>query len=113
MNKIISANYRDRRSSVKWLVRDESQDPTKAEQCKAIIAKNVKFESSNSYENGFGCSMIANAQSAETSEDGLIIPENSIILTFDGMNFVDADEKAIRQVKELYLFEDGRMLAVV
>jgi len=62
---IVSANYRDRRSSNPWLIREESQHPSEAVECKAVIATDVAFCPSSSFEEGFGCSTVAFCDTAE------------------------------------------------
>lgn len=50
--KIISANYRNRDSEKKWLVRDESQTPEEAVEASTVQAKGVRFCRSGAAEQG-------------------------------------------------------------
>lgn len=64
---VVSANYVDRKSPVKWLVREDSTPSAMAEPTSAVIARDVTFGPSNEYENGWGCSIVANAKSIPSS----------------------------------------------
>ena len=106
--KVISANYRDRTSPYKWLVRDQDQDPKQAVAFKTVKAKGVTFEGSNSYESGFGCQMVAVAESVEVGG-----AENAPVrIKFNGSGFVYEGDY-LEKVKELELSEDGSMVAVL
>lgn len=70
--KIISANYRDRESPFRWLVRDEGQPAAEAVPCKSVEAVGVQFVEtwrkdlpfSLEEESGFNCSVVAVAEDA-------------------------------------------------
>lgn len=108
---IISANYRDRSSAYKWLVRRSDQSPQEAKAFKSVRAKGVIFCPSTAYESGFGCSVVAFADEVVTEG-----PEHTITLKFTGPdggnNFVDGDGKVHEEVAELYLGEHGEITAV-
>lgn len=47
MSYVISANYRDRTSPNKWLVRKQDEPVEKAKAYKKVLAQDVKFETSS------------------------------------------------------------------
>ncbi len=61
---IVSANYRDRKSDLKWLIREEGQHPDQAKEVSSITATGVKFEHSSHQERGFGCTVVAVCETA-------------------------------------------------
>ncbi len=91
---VVSANYRNRKSEYKWLVRRYDESIDKAIPCKRVKCSNVKFEPSNKDEEGFGCHLVAVCESvsieyAQTDND---LPTDHIrlahlpyvVLAFDG-----------------------------
>jgi hypothetical protein len=108
---IISANYRDRSSPYKWLVRRSDQQPQEAVAYKTVRAKGVIFCPSTAYESGFGCSVVAFAHEVVTEG-----PEHTIKLKFTGPSggnlFVDETGKAHEEVAELFLGNEGEITAV-
>lgn len=113
MKYVISANYRDRNSVNKWLVRRSSQHPDEAVERSTVHAKGVIFCPSTEFETGFGCTVVAYAE--EVMDEGSA-PENAIDLRFTGMldgnNFVDASGKVHEQLAELHLGADGKIKGV-
>lgn len=59
MKYIIAANYLDRTSPLKWLVRREDQTSQEAIACLTVKANNVTFEESSGPERALGCVSIA------------------------------------------------------
>lgn len=59
MKYIIAANYLDRASPLKWLVRREDQTPQEALACVTVKANNVTFEQASGPERALGCVSIA------------------------------------------------------
>ena len=109
MSYIVSANYRDRQSPFKWLVRDAKDYPKKAVAYKSVRATGVTFGPSDKYESGFGCSTVATAETVETSG-----PEKKETrLTFEGRNFYTEGGKEVKAVDVLDLREDGKMFATL
>lgn len=113
MRFVISANYRDRDSVNKWLVRLSSEHPDKAVERSTVHAKGVIFCPSTEFETGFGCSVVAYAE--EVMDEGSV-PENAIDLRFTGHlgnnDFVDASGKVHEQLAELHLGADGKIKGV-
>lgn len=116
MTQVISANYRDRTSPYKWLVRDEDQEPEQATACKQVlVAGQVRFERSGK-EMGFGCSVVAT-----TSADVLMVepepPEGAEKfqeLKFDSYHdFEDLEGRVVKRVDELNLLQDGKIMAIL
>lgn len=67
--KIVSANYRNRNSEMRWLVRDEGAPLDSAVEYKGLKAKGVVFYKSTTEERGFGCSIVARCKSVEVIGD--------------------------------------------
>jgi len=63
---IVSANYRDRTSKFRWLVRKDSDPVEAAIPCVRVVASGVVFRPSNRIEEGFGCKMVAHCDSVST-----------------------------------------------
>jgi len=108
---VISANYRDRDSDYRWLVRRSAQRPEDAKAFKTVRAKGVIFCPSTDYERGFGCTIVIYAHEVETEGE----EPTKIKLRFRGPgynDFVDETGKVHEQVAELFLGADGTMEAV-
>jgi hypothetical protein len=108
--KIVSANYHDRNSDHRWLIRDADQDPEQAVAVKSVIATDVAFCQSTSYEAGFGCSIVAQCQTAEEAENPEQIGER---LRFDFDAFYTKDRVRVPTCHQLLLKEDGSMWAII
>lgn len=108
MNYVISANYRDRSSPNKWLVRLANEHPSKAVERSTVHAKGVTFGVSSDYEDGFGCSAVAYA---EELMDEAVVPEGTINLRFDTFHneFVDEFEKSYENLIEIHLNAHGKI----
>ncbi len=128
MVKIVSANYRNRASEFRWLLRDENQHPSKAVEYKQIDAIGVAFCPSTDFEDGFGCSTVAYCLEATgTNQVSPPAPDDSVRLSFarfggffyetpkDGQQVdeFDDDLEAVPAVKTLRLNSDGSMYAVL
>lgn len=106
---IVSANYRDRKSAYKWLIRRIDQPLSLAIAYKKVAAKGVRFESSGK-EEGFGCSVVACCDAA-IGEDREPV---EIMLRFNGSSFVNREtNNIVTSVAELILYETGDMRAMV
>lgn len=68
MKYTISANYLDRSSPFRWLVRREDQTPQEAIACKRVVAVNVSFKSASHVESALGCSEVAVTETEPTME---------------------------------------------
>jgi hypothetical protein len=112
MAKIISANYRNRKSEYKWLVRDEMDPVHDAIAYKSVTANGVAFRQADQ-EIGFGCSMVAIAREATgTDAERAPIKLKTIGLKFVVASFV-SDGQTITEVNTLTLGADGSMIATV
>jgi hypothetical protein len=108
---IISANYRDRSSQYRWLVRRMDQSPQEAVAYETVHAKGIIFCPSTAYETGFGCSVVAYAHEVTTSG-----PEKTVKLRFAGPEgnnkFVDEEGVAHEELAEMTLGADGSIVGV-
>ncbi|HEY2252488.1 MAG TPA: hypothetical protein VGH74_15550 [Planctomycetaceae bacterium] len=107
---IVSSNYRDRSSPYRWLVRRASESPTAARAFKSVKATDVVFQRSSSYEQGFGCEIIATAEhvDCEGPEEAAAV----VSLRFELDRFLDSQGRIVEAAAELHLHEDGEMTAV-
>lgn len=95
---VVSANYRDRASEYKWLVRRIDEPIEKAVACQVVYCSGVIFGDSNKAEKGFDCNRVAFCENVqvkypETDHD---LPTKSLQITvpdttynsykFDGYN---------------------------
>lgn len=110
---VISANYRNRDSANKWLVRRSDEVPEMAVERSTVHAKGVIFCPSTDYEAGFGCTVVAYAH--EVMEEGSA-PENAVSLRFTGPrgdnDFVDESGKSYPELAELHLGANGEIKGV-
>lgn len=121
MKYVVSANYRDRASENKWLVRRADEHPDKAVPCKEVRLKDVRFRDSNEYEEGFGCKLVAFCEDVSVSGAAvdhdlptgeLAHPDGKqVTLKFKdyymAMIDEDADEIAIRNLPSCELNAEG------
>lgn len=110
MAYVISANYRDRSSKYRWLIRELGQDPSAALACKSVKAKGVRFADSDKIEEGFGCKIVAIAEEAEGYDFEPLEPVG-MPLRFDGAYFRDPEDKKVESCENLDLSESGAILA--
>ncbi len=119
---IVSANYRDRSSPLKWLVRREDQHMGDARPCNKVYAKGVKFVKSSEAEEGFGCKKVAVCDEVQYSYDDaeVLRPAATVPLHYYIGFMIDFFWSArklpsaeITSVQELYLGADGKMEAVL
>jgi hypothetical protein len=124
MSYIISANYRNRNSEYKWLVRREDEDIEKAIELKTVTATGVVFQSSNQRENGYGCGRVARATDVdywyegnggvyEEEERSPEITDEHVNLHFNGYDFVTEAKQFRNVLEELVLLPDGKMKALI
>jgi len=115
---IVSANYRDRTSKFRWLVRKDSDPVEAAIPCVRVIATGVVFRPSNRIEEGFGCKIVAHCDSVNTSPE---IPDFNRLqaqwaytatpLSFDGDHFTVPH--TVTKVEAVELCRDGSMFVSV
>ena len=111
---IVSANYRDRKSSKHWLVRDEKDQPKTATAFNSVVATNINFTTSDAYESGFGCAIVAKAETAVGSDAvGDAKSENEVSLRFCGHWFETTSGDKVKSCAQLRLNSDGSMYAVL
>lgn len=110
--KIVSANYRDRKSPYRWLIRQEDQPVESARAFKSVKARGVKIISSNAIEEGFGCRIVAKCQAADGFDPE---PDAPVVKTlrFDHDAFKDDRGRRVDEMLELDLGEDGSIKATV
>lgn len=108
MKFIVSANYRDRHSEFKWLIRTEEQAPSEAIAFKRVEASGVEFITSGEYERGFGCAIVARCDFARGYEQEAPKGER---ITFHWNEFQDNDGNRVKRVAKLDLTPDGGMYA--
>lgn len=77
---IVSANYRDRDSEYRWLVRREDEPIENAVACKLVSATGIEFTRSGD-ESGFGCALIAVCENVS-----ITAPEKPSELPHDALN---------------------------
>lgn len=105
---VVSANYRDRQSELRWLVRREDKPVDSAVAVKSLVARDVQFTKSNEDESGFGCKLVAMATSVEL----LAEKDGGEKLTWDGSWFRDAAGKVVKEVAELVLSASGEVRSI-
>jgi hypothetical protein len=113
--KVVSANYKDRTSSRRWLIRDENQPIDAAKAFKMVKATNVTFEPSNADERGFGCARVAFCETAEGFDKSQGFNKEELTeIVFGGYDFYESKtDKVVEKVAELYLAPNGKMYAQV
>lgn len=116
---VVSANYRNRNSNFKWLVRRIDEPIQDAVACKDVQCVGATFTDSNEDEQGFGCSRVAICENVcigypETTTD---LPSAAIAnnhdystcnrYTFDGLNLCRT--VPVQSVERINLHYDGTM----
>jgi len=112
---IVSANYFDRTSPQRWLLRPDQDTPSELNAVYHVLAHNVHFGNSSAMEEGFGCRVVANCESANSYSNE--IPDGEFELKFNGHDrfykAVGSLRKYLNEVKTLRLTKDGKMFATV
>lgn len=117
MRFVVSANYRDRFSPQRWLIRQEDQSPAEAVPFTSAACRGVTFSRSELKEElGFDCRMVAVAEEAVGMNEG--DPESlSTVLQFDGWyDFFDVatrDRVTQRELNQLNLHSNGQITAIL
>lgn len=114
---IVTANYRDRKSPTRWIMREESQDPATIEPAKALVATNVNFDfaKSGTHEARVGCITVATCEKAEVVDgefDFAGQQDKLVPLTYGWGAFCDPQNKTVNSCEKLFLAADGKMLAL-
>jgi|GEM_PF-1287252 len=110
--RIVSANFNNRRSPQRWLIRDHNQSPEQAVAVVGVIAYNIAFCPSTTYEAGFGCSTVAFCERAE-GMDNPVVPAGAVRLKFRGFSFYGPDDEEVPACKTLVLMPDGAMYGLL
>jgi len=105
---IISANYNDRNSPQKWLVRDENGGREDTVPSKQLVGYDVTFQRSSSWEEKLGCSRVARAKSYSVDAD---VDEDRVReMYFTCGNFYDRKtDVPVDRCSVLMLEPDGKM----
>lgn len=118
---VLSPNYKNRASDIKWLARPEDQNPRETGALiptKAMIGENVRFAFSGQYESGFGCGLVAKAQSYKAFPK-IDVPATAVKLHFNGSWFVRDEDRfksgsysdRVRGADRVYFAADGGVYA--
>lgn len=114
MSYVVSANYRDRSSAYRWLVRKADEPIGKAVAYKTIKATGVTFGGSNGDEQGFGCRVVAFAESVEA---GGREPGPKIEIVFNGHYDFENRSTGARVTKKTFasleLTETGKIFGEI
>lgn len=108
---IVSANYRDRSSPYRWLIREDHEPPEAARACRTVTLENARFGKSDQYEEGFGCRVVARAEKALGRDFEITVNR----LHFDGtQDFLDESGQRVtdRRFRTMLLAADGQIQAV-
>lgn len=109
-NYIVSANYRDRSSKYKYLVRESGQRPEAAIAVLAIVCIGVRFCPSSDFESGFGCNTIAECQDVEYKASDVEPQVDEFEVKFAGRDFTNRDTgDVVDTLDELVLSPSGKM----
>lgn len=115
-NQVVTANYTDRKSDLKWLIRGEDQHVDRAVPFASVMATEVEFKPSNEAEIGFGCTMVAVCKTAQGYNEPLqnFDPSKLTRLRFNWNSFENASTgEDVPKVAVLYLNADGHMWAQI
>jgi len=105
---VVSGNYRDRESEHRWLVRREDDPIDKALAVKSLIARGVRFIPSQQDELGFGCDVVATADSVEVDAE----KSGGQKLRFVGKWFYDEADTYVPEVDVLSLSASGEVRSI-
>ena len=115
-NFVVTANYNDRGSQDKWLIRGFDEKLTKVVGHPFIQATNVKLVSSYDYPEGkaTGCTMLALCETATGHKEAPPFDKEQMTrLKFCSHYFWDPKkDECVYGMSELYLDTDGHMYAV-
>lgn len=120
LKKVVSANYRNRKATNRWLVRDRSQEPHQAVEVACVVATNVAFCPSTKDEVGFGCNVVAFCEKVEEEtedrsgealeQQGFVRIRFNVLLEF---YHDEHDPVHLEGCKRLVLRHDGTMYAML
>lgn len=118
---VVSANYRDRYSEYRWLVRREDQPIEDAVPCKMVCAMGISIGPSGKHERGFGCAVVAICEDvaivdAESPSEiptepltGEVFLGSPDTLEFDG-TWIQSQGRYVHRLGGMVLSPDGSML---
>jgi hypothetical protein len=105
---VISANYFDRDSAFRWLVRRAGDSTGKTVAVRSVAAKGVRFAGSDIDERGFGCMVVAMAEECEFLGIEDVADGRRIVFATD--RFVDHDSGvSVAKCERLRLNSDGKI----
>lgn len=116
---VVSPNYRDRKSELRWLYRKDTERPDRAHAVPAIQATRVHFTYSHEFEVGFSCDMVAVCEKVDTSRPA---DELELVQIFFHKNedptmlmgfYIAGTKNRIHGCKHLVLKTNGTMFAVL
>ena len=112
---IISANYRDRKSPNRWLIRHATQEINQAQAVPSLTAQKVAFvESHGLQEEGFDCWIVGQAESAEVATDeSNQIRTSETKLRFERDHFETQKGKRVDSCTSVRLTPDGSVYAIL
>lgn len=115
---IVSANYRNRKSKNRWLMRSAEQKPKEAKALTSVAATEIRFKKSKAEELGFGCYMIAEAQTVEVSkavDNDIRVGEVKLLFCLVSQRawFQTVDGVKVDSCVSLRLTPNGSMYAVL
>jgi hypothetical protein len=114
MSFVVSANYRNRGSEYRWLVRGSDEPIDKAIACKRVEMQDVKFQKSSEEEVGFGCNIVAVCDTVEVFEKEEPKPEPTPVRLLFGWNtFFNPENRAVTRAKSVTLGDDGSVMAIL
>lgn len=120
---VVSANYRDRHSPYRWLIRQAGDPLEKARACRRVeLRSEVGLVQSSDGEEGFGCRRVALCEDVvgyefEDEAKALTVADESdgyVPVEWDGLNFVAKfgdSEKYIGSAKMMRLEANGKIFA--
>ena len=109
---VISANYLDRNSDLRWLVRQPGQAPQDGQLLTSLrVDGDVSFIPGGLLEAWWGCVQVAVTKAKIITDLGEVDPLPDR-LTFNGKRFIDAQQNVVERVKSLDLRPDGKIFAV-
>ncbi|MES2931025.1 MAG: hypothetical protein V4665_04575 [Patescibacteria group bacterium] len=111
MAYIVTPNYYDRKSPLKWLVREENQPLGTVKAVKVVIATEVIFEFSSALEAGFGCTVVAKCNEVQIYDSNpfpQFLKENELQRLQFCLNafILPSSKDTVSRVSQLYLDEN-------
>lgn len=108
---IVTANYKDRSSAFRWLIRGENESLEKTIEFKFVEAVGIKFDRSSEGETGFGCTMVAKCMTATGHNEPQQFDKAGLVRLHFGWNSfsIGDTQTKVWELDSLYLDEEGHM----